>query len=54
MTKNSQGFKIEIRHQPDTVDLTFRDVDGAMTAHLSKDDIGRLCAQLLVAKERLP
>lgn len=52
MKKNSEGFKIEI-HESATVDLTFRDVDGAMTAHLSKRDIEALCARLLVARDNI-
>jgi len=51
--KDSSGFKIICKETKKTIDVTFRDGDGALTAHLLPDDAEQLGAYLLRAVRRL-
>lgn len=54
MTKDAKGFCIEIKHEPGLVNLTMRDENGSLTAHLTRLDIDVLVSKLLAAKGNMP
>lgn len=52
MKKDSKNFKIELGGK-DTIDVTFRDSDGAITAHLTKQEAIALGNYLLFNAKKL-
>lgn len=45
--KDSENFNILLRRVGDKMDITFRDVDGALTAHLDKNLVIEMAEFLL-------